>query len=147
MRYYHDPVFPVRLALITTESEYIRTVGVHKAEDYPFPSPGCAMTMLVGTTKSSGILIFVVIDDLATGEGCTEFEKMLTLVHEAVHVKQYALGELGETGVGAETEAYLIGAYTKYLCTELVYRRDKRAAQRKKTLLAKRKAKENVNQS
>lgn len=108
-----------RLLLCTTEKQYLSAAkGLGVASPFPFLSPGAIATNHTFENTGSGIVCIVcMLIDKKRPMALTA----ALLAHEAVHIKQELMKNIGEETPGAEIEAYavqnavleLLGSYIK----------------------------------
>jgi len=122
MRMLKGEIFPFALVLVDNEEEFYKLTAKEEKAG-PFPLPGAATTLNY-SGDGIGSIILVALGSLEDSEP-GEAESILT--HEAVHVKQFVLEDIGEDNPGVETEAYFIQYIANYLIKELHYRQAKQA--------------------
>lgn len=122
----HDHMFHVTVILCTDEDAFYRHVEKYQYDGAKFPSAGGASTIMFDT-DNSGMVVMV---SIGSDDGWPVWETEFTLIHEAVHVKQFVLEAAYEQKVGVETEAYMVEYYARFLICE--FRRRQLIASRKK---------------
>src|SRR3970040_470244 len=103
MRMLKGEIFPFALVLVDNEEEFYKLTAKEEKAG-PFPLPGAATTLNY-SGDGIGSIILVALGSLEDSEP-GEAESILT--HEAVHVKQFVLEDIGEDNPGGETEGYFI---------------------------------------
>lgn len=121
-----DHMFHVTLILCTEEEDFYRKIKKFEYDGAHYPNAGGASTIYLDTAQQG----FVILVTLGDDSDYPECESEFTLIHEAVHVKQFTLEAACEKNVGVETEAYMVEYYAKFLIEE--YRRRKFMAKGKK---------------
>jgi hypothetical protein len=118
-----------RMTLVVSDEQY-RTIlrkcpGAGGAP--PFPDSSDTAWTSIFRNASGGVVMCIIGIRLDRKRTWAETAEMLA--HEAVHVKQKMLQDLGEDAPGEEIEAYIVGEITGKLMAE--YERQLRPARRK----------------
>lgn len=109
-----DHLFHVTIILCTDENDFYKKIKQYEYDAAKFPGAGAASTIYCDTDHHGAVIIVSLGDNEEYSPWVSEF----TLIHEAVHVKQFVLEAVYEMQVGVETEAYMVEYYSRFLIQE-----------------------------
>ncbi len=119
------------LMLCTSEEEFARALKDFSFEKAEFLSPGDFARTHVFENAFTKSMYCVVCMDLEETKDYSWSDVASCLAHEAVHVKQVLLEEIGEDSPGREEEAYIIQNTVLYLMEEYTKRYEAKYAKRR----------------
>jgi len=120
---------PLHYALFLTEEHYqkeLKRLKIPPQIHAPFLNPGAHATIHLYTREEDRSIAMVCF---GSAQGKTIEQVHALLVHEATHLKQWILEEIGEHYPGREIEAYIMQNLSQCL---MVSYRDQVGAHRKK---------------